>query len=316
MAQDAPLANLRTAARLANGFMLDLVKLGRFGRDVVDAILLTAISQANVLPITRDPVLQRRYATLDQPPPDDLRRPVSISAVAHSLHVPFETARRRIAAMVEAGIVYSTPRGVIIPQAPLDSPTYRTLATAHYEIVRGLYLRLTPLQLFDFPSHPPEFSAAAPPVRLVSRLSANYLLRLSEPITENAGDLVSALILLDMIHANTEHLPDLGVRTDPAVSNGYLPDDQRRPVRVSTLSERLGIPPETVRRHLNRLARLDRCERTETGYIVPGRVLSQGPFVRYMLDNNLHMQRFFAGLAEYGITTLWDHEANALRGAA
>ena len=75
MAHDVSHQSLRVAARLANGFALDLVKLGGFGRDVVDGLLLAAISQANVAQITRNPELQRRYATLDQPPPDELRRP-------------------------------------------------------------------------------------------------------------------------------------------------------------------------------------------------------------------------------------------------
>ena len=44
MARDASHAKLRVAARLANGFALDLVKLGGFGRDVLDALLLCAIS--------------------------------------------------------------------------------------------------------------------------------------------------------------------------------------------------------------------------------------------------------------------------------
>ena len=95
MVQHASSAHLTVAGRVANRLMLDLAKMGGYGRDVIDGILLTAINQANVLPIMRDPQIQRRYATLDNPPPDELRRPVSISAVASSLHVPFETARRR-----------------------------------------------------------------------------------------------------------------------------------------------------------------------------------------------------------------------------
>jgi hypothetical protein len=175
MAQDAPLIKMRMAGRLSNGFLLDLVKLGGFGRDVIDGVLLTAISQANVLPITRDPALQQRYATLDQPPPDQMRRPVSISAVANSLRIPIETARRRISAMAKLDIVRTSPRGVIIPQGPMDSPLYRMLSTAHYELVRNLYLRARPLELApSAPSGPLVFSASAPPVRLVSRLSAHF----------------------------------------------------------------------------------------------------------------------------------------------
>ena len=57
-----------SSLRVAVGFALDLVKLGGLGRDVIDGLLLVAISQANVTLITRDPDLQRTYASLDQPP--------------------------------------------------------------------------------------------------------------------------------------------------------------------------------------------------------------------------------------------------------
>src|ERR1041384_4981597 len=121
MAREAPHNSMRVAGRLANAFALDLVKLGGFGRDVIDALLLAAISQANVAQITRSPELQRQYATLDAAPPDELRRPVSINAIAGSLRIPFETARRRIAALKDLGVIKVTAHGVIVPQAPLVS---------------------------------------------------------------------------------------------------------------------------------------------------------------------------------------------------
>ena len=317
MAQDAPLVRIRTAGRLSNAFLLDLVKLGGFGRDVIDGVLLTAISQANVLPITRDPALQRQYATLDQPPPDALRRPVSVSAVANSLRIPFETARRRISAMAKLDIVRTSSRGVIIPQGPMDSPLYRMLSTAHYERVRELYLRARPLNLVaSAPSGVAAFNASAPPVRLVSRLSAHFLLRLAEPLTEQIGDLVTALILLDLIHANTEHLSDEALAEIGVSAEGYLPDTERRPMRITTLSERLGIPPETVRRHLNGLVKTGRCARRNEGYLIPGRILARKPFVQYMLESQSHLQRFLTGLEEFGVLSLWDAEAQGLRGAA
>ena len=122
MAMPAPEATVRIAARLTNRFALDLVKLGGFGRDVIDGLLLMAISQANVAQITRNPELQLTYATLDQAPADDLRRPVSMSAIANSLCIPFETTRRRIQALAKLGVIQATPRGVIVLQAPLGSP--------------------------------------------------------------------------------------------------------------------------------------------------------------------------------------------------
>lgn len=320
MAHDPPHSSLRVAARLANGFALDLVKLGGFGRDVVDGLLLAAISQANVAQITRNPELQRQYATLEQPPPDELRRPVSISAIANSLRIPFETARRRIGALADLGIIVSHPRGVVVPTAPLNSPFYRMGAQAHYELVKNLYFRLRGIGLFEDlprPSGPP-FDPESPPVRLVIRLSSDYVLRLAEPISQYVGDLVSGLILMDVIHANTEHLPDNeGGEADADWSpTAFVPDDRRKPVRPATLAERLGIPHETVRRHLGRLLADNRCERNEDGYVVTARILARGPFVQYMTDNRSHLHRLYAQLAEYGVLSEWERQVQALRGAA
>jgi len=320
MAREVPNTSIRVAARLANGFALDLVKLGGFGRDVIDGLLLVAISQANVAQITRNADLQRAFATLDKPPPDEMRRPVSISAIANSLRIPFETARRRITALVEAGVVKSAPRGVVLPTGPLNSPFYRMGAEANYGLVRTLYLRLRGIGLLEDLPQPrgPAFDPANPPIRLVIRLSSDYLLRLAEPVSQYMGDLVSGLILMDVIHANTEHLPDTeaGAADDGWSADGFVPDQMRRPVRAAALADRLGIPQETVRRHLLRLIDADRCERKEDGYLAPARVLARAPFVQYMLDNQSHLHRLFAGLADFGVLSEWEHEIIALRGAA
>lgn len=320
MAREAPHTSMRVAGRLANGFALDVVKLGGFGRDVVDGVLMAAIRQANIAQINRSPQLQRAYATLDEPPPDELRRPVSISAIANSLRIPFETARRRIASLIKVGAVQTTPNGVIVPTDQLNLPFYRIGAEAQYALVRGLYFRLRGIGLLDDLPRPngPPFDPEHPPVRLVVRLSSDYLLRLAEPISLHVGDLVSGLILMDVIQANTEHLPDSeGGEADGDWSpEGFVADRLRKPVRVATLSERLGIPPETVRRHLTRLVNQDRCERGEDGYRVPSRILARRPFIQFMVDNQSHLHRLFAGLADFGVLSEWEREILALRGAA
>lgn len=320
MAREAPHDALRVATRLSIGFALDLVKLGGFGRDVIDGLLLAAISQANVAQITRDPELQRLYARLDQPPPDELRRPVSINAVANSLRIPFETARRRVAALIEIGAVQSVPRGVIIPTAPLTSPAYKAVAEAYYQLVRNLYVRLRGIGLLDELPKPRVggFDPANPPVRLVLRLSSNYILRLAEPISLHIGDLVSGLILLEMFQANTEHLPDTeGGRADGDWSpDSFVDDAHRRPVRAAALSERLGIPPETTRRRLARLLKDGRCERIEDGYVVTSRVLAKELLVKFVLDNQSQLYRLYAALADLGVVAEWEHEIQSLQGAA
>jgi DNA-binding transcriptional ArsR family regulator len=309
------LTTLRAAARIANGFALDLVRLGGFGRDVIDGLLLAAVGAANVSQITRDPALQLAYATLDQEPPDELRRPVSINALATSLRLPFETVRRRIKKFEELGIVHTTPKGVIIAAVSSNAPFYRIAFTAHYQMVRTLYGRFWRLGLLrDLPHRECAiFDPENPPIRLVTRLSRDYVLRLIDPLTEHIGDVLTGIILMDVIHANTEHLPDIEAGTDQEGPEGFLPDDQRRPVRAAAISQRLKVSHETVRRHLKSLVEDGRCVVVGNAYVVPAEVLSRGPFLRYMLDNQTHMQRLFQGLAEAGVTAAWDAEETQLR---
>lgn len=318
MSDQPSLTTLRVAARIANGFALDLVRLGGFGRDVIDGLLMAAIGAANVSPITRDPILQLKYATLDQPPPDDLRRPVSINALAASLRLPFETTRRRVKKLEELGIVVATPKGVIIGSGPVNLPFYRMAFTAHYQMVRTLYGRLWRLGLLrDLPQRQEViFDSADPPIRLVTRLSRDYVLRLVDPLTEHLGDLLTGVVLMCVIHANTEHMADTEGGNDAEGPSGFVMDDHRRPVRAATISQRLGVSHETIRRHLKTLVDDDRCEMVDGGYVVPSRILARPPFVRYTMDNQMHLHRLFSGLAEAGVTAAWDAEEVKLRRSA
>lgn len=98
--------------------------------------IVAAIVASNVRAITADPVLAARYAADDTPPPDELRAPVSVRALAQELDVPFETVRRRVAALEQAGVVIRSARGVIVPGRLLQTPAHladnRRIA-AHFE---------------------------------------------------------------------------------------------------------------------------------------------------------------------------------------
>jgi hypothetical protein len=319
MTVEARLSAMRLGARLANGFVLDMVKATGFGMDVQDTVLVAAISQANLGHISSDPGLQRRFAYLATPIDDSLRRPISISAIAGSLRMPFETARRRIMRLSEHHVVEVSARGVMASSAPLASTVYDATAQATYQLVRGLYGRLvaTGLEPLTMSSSvgPP---LADHPVRLVARLSIDYALRVVEPIAAHLGDLVAGMILMGVIHANTKHLP-----TDPAADaaldlgpEGFPADHLRRPVRTTELARSLGLPVETVRRKMSQMVAHGRCARSAKGYIVPGRVLASEPIWTIMQDNRAQLLRLFTTLGEYGVLTLWRADVEGLRGAA
>lgn len=89
--------------------------------DLVFAFIHAATIVANVQHITRDPVLARRFAAEDQPPPDAMREPISTRALAQGIDLPFETVRRRVASLVARGEIDATPAGLIVPTRVLTS---------------------------------------------------------------------------------------------------------------------------------------------------------------------------------------------------
>ena len=315
--EPASFRTLRIAGRLANAFVLDLVKLGGDRRDVTDTLLRAALIHANVAPVMRDAELQRRYATLDQDVPEDLRRPASVNALASSLNMPFETVRRRLAAMTEAGICISTPAGVIVSGAATNAPPYRRACEVQYAMLQVFYARLRTAGAVGPPPPPTHALAGAePPYRLAGRVTTEYVLRFTEPLRIHVPDVVSGLALLELIHANTEGLPDDEGGGDGAGPEGFVDDARRRPVTATELAARLGLPGETLRRRVAQLRERGLVRSVgRAGCIVPSEALARPPFVQFMLDNRVHLSRLFACLGELGVLELWDRERLATQAA-
>lgn len=87
-----------------------------------DMVLANAILCANARPFTYDRDLALAYADFGQPAPEQLRRPVSTGAVARALGLPPSTAHRRVAAMIQEGVLVRRARGVMMADAVLTDP--------------------------------------------------------------------------------------------------------------------------------------------------------------------------------------------------
>ncbi|THD79364.1 MAG: ArsR family transcriptional regulator [Phenylobacterium sp.] len=291
--------------RASLGYILDNINMSRGPGDIIDPLILSAIVEANIALINQDPELQRRYASLDQSPPDELRRPVSVSAVAASLRLPYETVRRRVARLAENGACTLTPRGVMVPSAILDGPFYRVIALARYERLKRFYFdvkALGALATLAMPADPPTFDDV--PVRSVNRAISEYMLRVIDGTMRRIGDPLTGLILLEMARANAEHLPD-----DDMQIEGPTPDLGRRPVRTLVLAKRLGLPSETVRRHVARLEKGGFCRQVDGGRLAALEQLGQGEEGGHGLAENLiNVQRLFSRLATLGVLAYWEAE--------
>lgn len=254
----------RLVGWLSVGFMLDIADLGRMGAPELDALLVAALLEANVNRLNRDPELQAAYAQLDRAPPDELRRPLSINALAASLHIPFETARRHVNKLIRQGYVTSGPGGVYVPAAVVVSPPFVAAAKARYERVFQFHAELVlvgmaePLPFTVLPVDHPQA-----PVRAIGRILSDYFFRMIDIMLQRVPDPLTGLLLLDIVRAGSERVSPL--QAAAALRTGWVGEAGGGPVRVAHLSRRRGIPYETTRRHVGWLLEHGYCRRDGVG---------------------------------------------------
>jgi len=311
---------MRFALRAANGFIIDGLMGYRGDSDFTDALILATLVQCNAAPVSADPVLQRRYATFESPAPDDLRRPISINAIASSLGLPFETVRRRVKRMIAAGVVEMVPDGVRLVGANLHAPHHRAALDKTYATVRAFHQRLKANGCLDLMPLPPPgeggWSFEAPPVRIVWRVASDYLLRMMEHLLPTFPSLSRAFIVLAVTRLNTAQMPDAMRGGEGLTVEDFVPDFYRRPARASEVASLLGLPHETVRRHLVALVEDEHCARERDGFIVPAATLARPNVVAASSANFRHLTRMFAELSELGVLPLWDEDQMAASTAA
>lgn len=271
--------------RLSGPFLLDQVTTGVAGLDARDALLVLAINQANIAPLTRDPEARRRYGGLESPAPDEERRPVSLSAIASSLRLPYETVRRRARRLEAQGVCMLSAHGAVVPESFLASPAYLTSVVAAHARLHRFYqdVRAAGLMQSLPPSrYPPEPTI---PIRASLRLIADYLLRSGEAVMGMTGDLISGLAFLGLLSGD---------------------GGSSQAVSATVLARRLAMPHETVRRHCAELVAHGWCVRAGRGYAVTPEILARREVAGFIRDNAANVHRLFAALAERGLVEAWE----------
>ena len=293
----------RRVAPLSLAFVLDLVDIGRH-RDVLDSLLFGAILMANTEPLAQDPLLAQAYADVHAVMPDDLRRPVSINAVAQSLRLPFETARRRIRRMARTGDMVITPRGVYIPAAAVTNAHFMTIVMRRHERLRQFYADLLAADALPQPAAADLPPAATAPLRLTNRAVAEYMLRIADSAVARMGDPAATLILAQLASLNAQGFTEaeFGAWSRDPVAAG-------RPVRIATLAGRLRFSPETTRRHILALEGRGFCVRVEAGLLATAPAEARPLIVQVTEENLAHVHRLFARLRHLGVLAAWEAAA-------
>ncbi len=116
-------AAARTVSALSGEYILRALQLlaATYG-DIRAGIVAQTIVTANTahLDVRRDEV--RRYAGINETPPDEVRRPISIARLAESLGLAYETTRGQVRRLIDAGVCVQLDGGLIVPGAVLERP--------------------------------------------------------------------------------------------------------------------------------------------------------------------------------------------------
>lgn len=298
----AALAGISQAWEVAHAsldYIRDTVLITCGDDDLIDALIFTTALDANVTPVSRDPGLQVTYGGIEVSAPDELRRPVSINAVAQSLRLPFETVRRRVQGLSRAGLCLIGPQGVIVPRSADTSPAYIAKQRARYERARsfhqGLAARgLLPGAVFK-ETWPP---AEDPLVRAANRALSEYVLRACNDLIALTGDVLSSLVLLELVMANTRPLT-----TAELHDWRRAPEQLGRPVRIAALAAPLQLSRETIRRRLNALETMGFCRRTIGGLVATAPSSTRPKLAQLVEANQANLRRLFTRLRQLGVVT-------------
>ena len=290
-----------SALNIGRDLVLDLVHVTRGPRDLVDALILAAITQANVGAMTASAEHQLAYGVLETTPPDELRRPVSISRLAQGLEMPFETVRRRLRALTEQGVVQAQGTGVIVPAAHYQRQESRAAVVDVAELTLAAYQNLVDVGFFDDRPLPgPLHRPGALPARAVARLVTDYALRVGQAMRDVTGDYLDSLLLMHIMRCNTAHF---GYDRRVLVARFAEPlvgDDARRPVPAAQVALDLGMPRETTRRRLARLEARGFCQQTGGGLLL--RVASVREMALGVFEaNDMNLWRLFRTCAQLGV---------------
>lgn len=131
----------RLAMRLSVGYFLRFIEVlsDVAGRNLVQSIILLAIMGANVGALDSDPEASRRFAGIGDIPPDALRRPITVYALAASLGLPYETVRRQVHKMIDQGLCERIgDEGVIVPARVLEGPQMLKAVERNFQNLSGL----------------------------------------------------------------------------------------------------------------------------------------------------------------------------------
>jgi biotin operon repressor len=110
--------------------------------DPIDALILSTVAVANVAHLNADKALSQAYAGIETPEPQEIKRPISRNAVALSLGLSYETARRRIQKLLNEGALIEADGGLLGANEVANPEMVRAMAEQNAVLLRRLVRQL------------------------------------------------------------------------------------------------------------------------------------------------------------------------------
>jgi hypothetical protein len=134
------MTNTRIASRLSGEYIMRSLRLLTewSGGDVLTVLVTMAVAQANTAHLDEGGGPGAAFADTGTPPPDELRRPVSVLTVAAALGLPYETTRRHVQKMVNTGQCVRVKGGVIFSVRNLEGPAHEAMLRSNLANLRRL----------------------------------------------------------------------------------------------------------------------------------------------------------------------------------
>lgn len=134
--------NSRQVTRLGIGFFLDSLALVQdiSGMDAVSILVMASVGRMNITRFAEDPALDNAFSSLEVLPPDELRQPVSVYALAKALRLPYETVRRYANRLIKSGRLAKTPKGGLIVPSSLIGAERIMGAAVRFLVLAAAYL--------------------------------------------------------------------------------------------------------------------------------------------------------------------------------
>jgi DNA-binding transcriptional regulator YhcF (GntR family) len=280
-----PPAHARAILRADDEAMLRRIAIAGAPLDnaFTPAIIWYTIFTQNVRKLMRSPA-NIEFGATDAIPPDEMREPISVHAVAKILRMPYETVRRQVVQLEARGLCTRIPdRGLIVSNETFARPEIFQQVILGNESVRMLLTDLARAG-FDFaglresavsPAQPATDQSAL--TRAMTRLDTEYVLETFEVLRKAVSDdLVKAIFYLAVATACTRDAASIAPAPDFDRPDALVPDELRRPVSVLALSRAQKVPYETLRRTLGALERDGVLRRvSRMGVIVPAAVQAE-----------------------------------------